>query len=125
MATLAQAPLTSSVRDERFFIRSAIIMAAVVVTGFSMQLAMGRSTFASPVRVHVHAILFMGWVAIYLAQNVLVASGRIDLHRRLGWLAAVWMIPMVVSGFLVTAIMVQNGTVPFFFQPLQFLIFDR
>lgn len=99
-------------------------MAAIIVLGFSMQLAMGRSTFASPVRVHVHAILFMGWVAIYLAQNVLVAMNRIDLHRRLGWLAAVWMIPMVISGFLVTVIMVQNGTAPFFFQPLQFLVFD-
>lgn len=124
MATLAQPPLASSVGDGRFFLRSAIIMAAIIVAGFSMQLVMGRSTFASPVRVHVHAILFMGWVAIYLAQNVLVASGRIDLHRRLGWVAAVWMIPMIVSGFLVTAIMVRNGNAPFFFQPLQFLVFD-
>lgn len=124
MATLAQEPLAYSAGDERFFVRSAIIMAAVIAIGFSMQLAMGRSTFASPVRVHVHAILFMGWVAIYLAQNLLVATDRIDLHRRLGWLAAVWMIPMVVSGFLVAAIMVRNGNAPFFFQPLQFLIFD-
>lgn len=124
MATLAQPPLAPSVGDERFFLRSAIIMAAIIVTGFSMQLAMGRSTFASPARVHVHAILFMGWVAIYLAQNVLVASGRAGLHRRLGWVAAVWMIPMVISGFLVTAIMVRNGNAPFFFRPLQFLVFD-
>ena len=124
MATLAQRSLAPSVSDERFFLRSAIIMAAIIAAGFSVQLAMGRSTFASPVRVHIHAILFMGWVAIYLAQNVLVASGRLDLHRRLGWVAAVWMIPMVVSGFLVTAIMVRNGNVPFFFQPLQFLVFD-
>lgn len=124
MATLAQPPLAPSTGDERFFLRSAIIMAAIIVVGFSMQLAMGRSTFASPVRVHVHAVLFMGWVAIYLAQNLLVAYGRVDLHRRLGWVAAVWMVPMVVSGFLVTAIMVRNGTAPFFFQPLQFLVFD-
>ena len=124
MATLARPPLAPSGGDERFFLRSAIIMAAIVVAGFSMQLAMGRSTFASPLRVHIHAILFMGWVAIYLAQNVLVASGRVDLHRRLGWFAALWMIPMVVSGFLVTVIMVRNGNVPFFFQPLQFLVFD-
>jgi uncharacterized membrane protein len=124
MATLAPQPVVPSIGDERFFLRSAIIMAAIIVAGFSMQLAMGRSTFASPVRVHVHAILFMGWVAIYLAQNVLVASGRIDLHRRLGWIAAVWMVPMVVSGFFVTAIMVRNGNAPFFFQPLQFLVFD-
>jgi uncharacterized membrane protein len=124
MATLARPPLASPAGDERFFLRSAIIMAAIIAAGFSLQLAMGRSTFASPLRVHVHAILFMGWVAIYLAQNVLVASERIDLHRRLGWVAAVWMIPMVVSGFLVTVIMVRNGTTPFFFQPLHFLVFD-
>ena len=124
MATLAQPPLASVGGDERFFLRSAIIMAAIIVVGFSMQLAMGRSTFASPIRVHIHAVLFMGWVAIYLAQNVLVAKGHVHLHRRLGWIAAVWMIPMVISGFLVTAIMVRNGTAPFFFQPLQFLVFD-
>jgi len=124
MATLAAQPPAVSVGDERFFLRSSILMAAIVVAGFSFQLAMGRSTFASPVRVHVHAILFMGWVAIYLTQNVLVATGRIALHRRLGWLAAVWAAAMVISGFVVTIAMVRAGTVPFFFQPLQFLVFD-
>ena len=124
MATLAQQPLSPPTGDERFFLRSAIVMAAIIVFGFSFQLAMGRSTFASPPRVHVHAILFMGWVAIYLLQNVLVATDRIALHRRLGWLAAGWAVAMIISGTAVTAIMARNGTVPFFFQPLQFLIFD-
>ena len=124
MATLAGQPSMQSAGDERFFLRSAILMAAIIVAGFSFQLAMGRSTFASPVRVHVHAILFMGWVAIYLAQNVLVAKGSLGLHRRLGWLAAGWAVAMVISGFIVTVAMVRNGTVPFFFQPLQFLVFD-
>lgn len=124
MATLTQPRPAPSIGDERFFLISAIVMAAIIAVGFSFQLAMGRSTFASPIRVHIHAILFMGWVAIYLTQNVLVAIDRVDLHRRLGWVAAVWMVPMVVSGFLVTAMMVQSGTAPFFFQPLQFLVFD-
>src|SRR5688500_3330683 len=101
MATIAQQPLAPRVGDERFFLRAAIIMTAIIVAGFSFQLAMGRSTFASPVRVHFHAVLFMGWVAIYLMQNILVAADRIDLHRKLGWLAAVWMVAMVVSGFVV------------------------
>lgn len=125
MATLAQQPLAPpSVGDERFFLRSAIVMALIIVAGFSFQLAMGRSTFASPLRVHVHAVLFMGWVAIYLTQNALVAANRIDLHRKLGWIAAGWMVAMTVSGFVVTLAMVRNGTVPFFFQPLHFLVFD-
>lgn len=124
MATLAQESVAPIVGDERFFKRSAILMTAVIIAGFSLQLAMGRSTFASPLRVHAHAILFMGWVGIYLLQNIFIASGRMALHRRLGWIAAVWMVPMVVIGCYVTVAMVRLGTVPFFFRPLHFLIFD-
>jgi hypothetical protein len=124
MATLAQPRSAPDVGDERFFLRGAILMTITIVAGFSLQLAMGRSSFGSPPRVHAHAIVFMGWVAIYLLQNIFVATGRMSLHRRLGWVAAVWMVPMVVLGCLVTAAMVRAGHVPFFFRPLQFLIFD-
>lgn len=124
MATLAEQSFVPAVGDERFFLRAAVVMSVIIVAGFSLQQAMGRSTFASPVRVHVHAVLFMGWVWIYLLQNIFVATGRKGLHRKLGWVAAVWMVAMVVSGFVVTVAMVRAGTVPFFFQPLHFLIFD-
>lgn len=124
MATLAQEPAAPLVGDERFFLRAAIVMTITIIAGFSVQYLMGRSTFASPARVHIHAFFFMGWVAIYLLQNLFVATGRMNLHRRLGWVAAFWIVPMVVMGFYVTAAMVRNGTVPFFFRPLQFLIFD-
>lgn len=62
MATLTQRP--AAIGDERFFLRAALLMTACIIAGFSLQLAMGRSTFASPVRVHAHAIAFMGWVFI-------------------------------------------------------------
>lgn len=124
MATLADQPITAPSGEERFFLRAAVVMTVIIVAGFSFQLAMGRSTFASPVRVHIHAVLFMGWVWIYLLQNFFVATDRIVLHRKLGWVAAGWMVAMVVSGFAVTIAMVRSGTVPFFFQPLHFLIFD-
>lgn len=124
MATLAQGPVSPTIGDERFFLRGAIVITITIICGFGFQYLMGRSTFASPVRVHVHAFFFMGWVAIYLLQNIFVATGRMHLHRRLGWVAAVWVVPMVVMGCVVTVAMVRNGTVPFFFRPLQFLIFD-
>ena len=124
MATIAREPISTTAGDERFFLRAAIVMTIVIVTGFSFQLAMGRSTFASPLRVHAHAILFMGWVGIYLLQNLFVATDRMRLHKYLGWIATVWLVPLVVSGFVVTVAMVQSGHVPFFFRPLQFLIFD-
>ena len=124
MATLAQQPIAPPVGDERFFLRGAIVMTITIVAGFSFQYLMGRSTFASPLRVHLHAWAFMGWVAIYLAQNIFVATDRMYLHRRLGWVAAGWMVLMVLMGCVVTVAMVRHGTVPFFFRPLQFLIFD-
>lgn len=124
MATIAQQPVVSAAGDERFFLRAAIVMAVTIVAAFSFQYIMGRSTFAAPLRVHLHAWLFMGWVAIYVAQNFFVATDRMYLHRRLGWLAAAWMLPMIVMGFVVTVAMVRHATVPFFFRPLQFLVFD-
>lgn len=124
MATLAQPSARQPLGDERFFLRAAVVMTLIVVAGFSFQLAMGRSTFASPPRVHAHAIFFMGWVFIYLFQNFFAATGRMEWHRRLGWIAAVWIVPMIASAIVVIVAMTRNGTTPFFFQPLQFLIFD-
>jgi hypothetical protein len=117
-------PLPRPAGDERFFLGAAIVMTLIIVAGFSTQLAMGRSTFYSPPLVHAHAIMFMGWVTIYLLQNILVTTGRMGLHRRLGWVAAGWIVPMIVLGFGVTTAMVRRGQVPFFFQPLHFLVFD-
>jgi len=124
MATCIDRPVAVRPGDERFFLAAAISMTVVIVAGFSTQLAMGRSTFYSPPLVHAHAIMFMGWVTIYLLQNILVATDRMAVHRRLGWVAAGWIVPMIVLGFGVTLAMVRRGQVPFFFRPLHFLVFD-
>jgi hypothetical protein len=124
MASIAQEIPVAPSSDDRFFVRGAIVIALTIVAGFSVQLAMGRSTFYSPPLVHAHAIVFMGWVVIYLTQNLLIGSGRVDIHRKLGWIALGWLGPMVLLGCLVTLAMVRGGRVPFFFRPLQFLIFD-
>lgn len=110
--------------DDRFFAVSSLVMAAVVLAGFGTQFALGRSSFGAPAIVHLHAVVFMGWVAIYVAQNWLVAAGRIDLHRRLGWIAAFWVAAMVVLGITLTVVMTRRGTTPFFFQPGYFLVMN-
>ncbi|MEP6983499.1 MAG: hypothetical protein ABI853_07630 [Sphingomicrobium sp.] len=124
MASIAQEIPFAPSADDRFFVRGAVVMALTIVAGFSFQLAMGRSTFGLPPLVHAHAIVFMGWVAIYLTQNLLIGSGRLDIHRKLGWIALGWIFPMVLLGCLVTLAMLRGGRVPFFFRPLQFLVFD-
>lgn len=107
-----------------FITKLAIAMALTVVAGFTMQLAMGRSTFASPVRVHAHAVTFMGWVALFVTQTQLATRGPLALHRKLGWIGAGWMIVMLGTAMTVIVAMARGGTVPFFFTPRQFLIAD-
>lgn len=123
MATLASGHRTVA-RDDRFFFVTSIAMALVVFAGFSLQLAMGRSSFASPLIVHAHAIVFMGWVVLYVVQNALVARGSIALHRRLGWIGAGWIVAMVVLGTAVTVRLVRLGHAPFFFPPALFLVMN-
>lgn len=123
MATLApQSFRDEPASDERFAATMAIVMTLFVVAGFSTQYLMGRSTFASPLRVHIHAVAFMGWVAIFVTQSWLATRGPLALHRKLGWIAAGWMVAMVAAGLAVMIAVVRNGTAPFFFQPQHFLI---
>jgi uncharacterized membrane protein YozB (DUF420 family) len=121
---MATVPFASGAdRDEaRFFFTMACLMAAIIVAGFSFNLAVGRSSFALPLVYHFHAVVMMGGMALYLAQNSLIFAGNVALHRRLGWAAVVWVPLMVLTGFLVTRISLQERGGPPFFDQNQFLI---
>jgi hypothetical protein len=127
MATLAPDPVhrrPAWATDTSFFLGMAIAMAAINVIGFGFFAAMGMSSFRAPPYVHLHALLFMGWVGLFVAQAWLAASGRVTLHRPLGWLAVAWALVMVMVGTTTTIFSVQRGFVPFFFTPAQFLVLN-
>jgi hypothetical protein len=123
MATLAPRRM-AVLPGHGFFFWSAIVMALLNVTAFSFQLAMGRSSFHVSPLIHAHALVFFGWVMIYLAQNVFATTGTLPLHRRLGWIAAFWIPLMVALGIAVTVYLTREGHVPFFFTPAFFLIMN-
>lgn len=120
MATISGNPAASD--DRRFFRTLAWIMSAIIVAGFTIQLALGRSTFAVPWQYHVHGLVFFGWVAIFLAQNNFIAGGNIALHRRLGQIAYLWIPLMVVMGFVIMFTSMRRNGGPFFFDQNEFLI---
>jgi hypothetical protein len=72
--------------------------------------------------VHLHAFLFTAWVVLLFIQTRLVAARRIDLHRRLGVLAAGVAIVMVGVGVLVALHAVLRGIAPFGMDPHRFLV---
>ena len=107
--------------EHKFFLTMAIVMALVIVAGFAANLAMRRSSFAVPLLFHVHAFVFFGWIVLYVTQNALVATGSVALHRRLGWLAAVWAPVMVLLGTAMTVYSLRRNGGPPFFDVREFL----
>lgn len=124
MSSINAPPPPAPPLDRRLFVIGAIGMTGVTVAGFVVQLLAGRSSFNAPVWVHAHAVVFMVWLAIYLAQTALAARGAGTWHRRLGWIAMAWASFMLFLGLHVVVDMVRRGEAPFFFRPLHFLVLD-
>lgn len=124
MATAADTNMHPVVRERFFFFVMALVIAATTVSGFTLQLVMGRSTFASPWWVHVHGLTFMGWLGIYLTQNFLIWRGETPVHRRLGLFAAGYVVWMVAVGLSVNTLAAINHRIPPFFEPNVFLVMD-
>jgi hypothetical protein len=53
-----------------------------------------------PLVLHLHAVLMGSFLLLLLAQTVLVATGRCDLHRRLGLVAVILAPALVIVGFI-------------------------
>lgn len=123
MATVAVASNDSAIRgNTRFFTIMAFIMAFVIVAGFSLNLAMGRSSFAVPIAYHIHALIFMSWIGLHLAQHVTASSGNWALHRKVGKLAYAWVPAMVLAGCTIMIVVARSTGGPFFFAVNEFLI---
>jgi hypothetical protein len=56
-----------------------------------------------PLVMHVHAVLMGSFLLLLLAQAILVAGGRTDLHKRLGPVAMLLVPVLVVAGIVLAA----------------------
>ena len=63
-----------------------VVAAAVIVAGFANTYGPKVLLGSAPVPaiIHVHALLFAGWLALFVAQTVLVVRGHVQAHMRLG-----------------------------------------
>ena len=123
MATAAADHNTAAVTrgNTRFFTVMAFVMSAIIVAGFSVNLGMGRSTFAVPLAYHLHAVIFMAWLGIYCGQHVTASAGNWPLHAKFGRIAYVWVPLMVVFGTVIMVVVARRTGGPFFFHVSEFL----
>jgi hypothetical protein len=86
--------------DRLFYTGMAAAILLAVVAAFGGRYYLRAFTAAPPLPpyVHIHAVVFTGWVLFFLAQTALVATGGVRLHRRLGVAGGVLAGLMVVLG---------------------------
>ena len=92
-------------QPRRFYVGMALLMIAFVVAGFwpSYFGALFRGVIVErPWVIHVHFVVFMGWMALLLTQVILVSLGRTRVHRKLGTFGIGYGFLVLFVGLVVT-----------------------
>jgi hypothetical protein len=115
--------------EHRFFSAMAAAIVVTALAGFARTYflrpllpALTPPAMALTPLIHLHGLLFTGWVLLLLAQARLVAAKRIARHRQLGVAGAAMAGLMVVVGTLTALYGVLRGVAPFGIDPRRFLI---
>jgi uncharacterized membrane protein YozB (DUF420 family) len=90
--------------DRWIFVLVAALLVAVTLAGFlptsieKVAAVQGGQRPPFPLVLHVHAVLMGSWLLLLLAQASLVATGRRDLHRKLGVVSVALVPAIVIAG---------------------------
>jgi hypothetical protein len=101
--------------DRWIFVFMAAWFIAITLTGFIPDsLAKIAAVEAGerppfPLLLHMHAVLMGTFLLLLLAQTMLMATGRCELHRRLGLAAFVLAPALVIVGFMLVPTMYQQA----------------
>ena len=107
-------PERAGQQDRLFFSGIALLVLIAVSVGFARTYFLAGAFWAKlpSAMVHVHGALFTLWIALLVAQVVLVASRRIRWHMRLG-IAGMLLAPlMVITGFATLIAAIKRRFVP-------------
>lgn len=111
---VSTAALATGRRTRRFYVWMAVAIAITVFAGFSRSyfLKSWYGTRELSGLLHIHGVVFTAWVLFFLAQTVLVATGRTHLHRRMGIGGAVLAALVVIVGTAVAITRAKTGVSP-------------
>jgi hypothetical protein len=107
----------------RFYTGIALAIAITVFAGFAPSYYLRGYYVSTPLSgmLHLHGVVFTGWVLLFLFQSTLVAAGRTALHRRLGVGGAVLATLLVVVGTTTAIVGAAEGRAPLGVPPLAFM----
>jgi hypothetical protein len=136
MATTQSNRLTSHARrpaavrllDRYFYLFMSLLIAAVVIYGFSQTIGdnLFHPALPRPTLLYFHAACFSTWVAFFIFQSALVRTHNVRIHKLAGWFGVALGAVMVVLGYTIAIIMIrfdlhtlhQADALPFLIVPL-------
>jgi hypothetical protein len=111
---VSTAAITTKRRTRRFYVGMAIAILITVFAGFSRTYFL-KAQFGTPelsLLLHIHGLVFTGWVLFFLSQTTLVAARRTDIHRRLGVAGALLAALVLIMGMATAILRVKGGAAP-------------
>jgi len=100
--------------DHWFFAAMTLLACVMVFIGFAptyYRAGLLRAPLPSPL-VHIHAILFTGWIFLLISQVVLACTARLSWHMRLGKAGIPIAALMVLIGFATLVSAVRRHSAP-------------
>jgi hypothetical protein len=93
--------------DRYFYFFLSLVVAGLVVAGFSRTVDRGLFHAAPPrpVLLWIHGAAFSAWVVLFILQSALVRVRKVSVHRTLGWFGAVLGAMMVTLGAVIAVVM--------------------
>ncbi len=93
-----------------FYFGMALLMAGLAAWGFSKTVGANLLRAKPPkplLLLWFHGAVFSAWMALLVAQSALVRVRKVSVHRTLGWIGAALAATMVVSGSIMSVVMLR------------------
>jgi hypothetical protein len=98
--------------DRYFYFFMSLLIAAVVVYGFSQTINdnLFHPAIPRPFILSVHAAVFSTWIVFFIFQSALVRTHHVPLHRLTGWFGVALGATMAILGFSTAIAMMRFDT---------------
>lgn len=126
--TVDMAAPRTYVRRRRFFFVFSLLLLAVAFVGFAPSYYLrsvitipGAPAMPLPGYVHLHGALMTLWLVLLVAQTMLVARGRREIHQKLGIVGAVLTLAIVPLGLMTIELTGPRVATAFGLSPTQLI----
>jgi hypothetical protein len=98
--------------DKYFYFTMSLVIAAVVIYGFSHTINENliHPAYPRPLVLYIHAAIFAGWVVLLITQSALIRTRHVRLHRKIGLFALSLAVALPIIGIATGVAMARFNT---------------